>query len=141
MADLVTTGRGDRVIRSQSEVEADMGLRPIEQLLARRAQLIEEVSDLRAKYGSFGTYEALRKIELSRLCGLVRAVATADEERISNDVVDERAHAHPDYIDFVTTATTERARWAILEGRVQAIELYIRRGQSVASYLTAEARL
>jgi hypothetical protein len=141
MADHIPTGRGDRATRSQSEVEAEMGLRPIEELLARRAQLIRDVADLRARYGSFGTFDHLRKIELSRLCGLIRAQATEAGDRISNDVVDERAHAHPDYIDFIATATKERAEWAVLEGKVEAIEWYIRRGQSVASYLTAEARL
>ena len=126
---------------SMEDVERKMGLRPLSELLGKRAALIEEVADLRARYGSFGTFDHLRKIELSRLCGLIRAQATAEGRKVSNDVVDEEAHAHPDYIGFIATATEERARWAILEGKVEAIEWYIRRGQSVASYLTAEARL
>jgi len=140
-SDHIPTGRGDRVMRSQSEVEAEMGLRPIEELLARRAQLIREVSDLRARYGSFGTFDHLRKIELSRLFGLIRARATEGKKRPSDKQVEHEAHAHPDYIDFIATATKERAEWAVLEGKVEAIEWYIRRGQSVASYLTAECRL
>jgi hypothetical protein len=141
MADHIPTGRGDRAIRSQSEVEAEMGLRPIEELLARRAQLIRDVAPLRALYGSFGTFDDMRKVELSRIKGLIRAEATAEGRKVSNDIVNDEAHAHPDYVDYITKATNERAHWVNLEGKVEAIEWYIRRGQSVASYLTAECRL
>lgn len=123
------------------DMEAKMSLQPIEELLAERDHIVNQVADLRARYGSFGTFDHLRKVELSRIKGLIRAQATRDHRKVNNEQVDEEAHAHPDYIDFITTATVERAKWVRLEAMIDGIDMTINRGQAVARYSTAEMHL
>jgi len=60
---------------------------------------------------------------------------------MNNEMVDEEAHAHPDYIEFITTATTERAKWVKLEAMIDGIDMTINRGQAIARYSAAEAHL
>ena len=122
------------------DTEARMGIEPIDQLLAEREHLVNQVVDLRAKYGPFGTWDHLRKITLSVIKGAIRAQAVRDKRKLNNEQVDEEAHAHPDYIELVTVATRERAEWAKLEARVEAIGFRINRGQSIARYLSSEPR-
>jgi hypothetical protein len=55
--------------------------------------------------------------------------------------VDDAAHSHPDYIDFITKATVERAEWAKVESQIEAIDATIQRSNAVIRYLTSEARL
>jgi hypothetical protein len=124
-----------------SDVELRIGLQPVEELLAQRRTLIEKVADMRARFGPFGTADHLRKIELSRLHGLIRAQALRDKRRITNQQVDEEAHAHPDYYDFVTAMTIKRAEWVKLEAQIEEIDMTINRGQAIARYLALEARL
>lgn len=121
--------------------EIRAGVDPIDQLLDERSVLVDRVADLRARYGSFGTFDHLRKIELSRICGLIRAQATRDKRKMNNDQVDEEAHAHPDYIDFITAATKGRAEWVRLEARIDAIEMRVNRGQAVLRFVSSEPKL
>lgn len=124
-----------------TEVEHRIGLRPIEELLARRGELVEKVADLRARFGPFGTFEHLRKIELARIEGLIRIEAMRDKRKITNDQVKSEAHAHPDYIEMVIEATKQRARWVKLEARIEEIDMTINRGQAITRFLAAEAHL
>lgn len=124
-----------------SDMELKMSIQPIEELLAERAVIVRELADLRARFGSFGTWDHLRKVELSRLKGLIRALATRHGRKMNNEQVDEEAHAHPDYIDFITAATMQRARWVKLEADMEEIEMKVNRGQAVARFASAEARL
>jgi hypothetical protein len=121
--------------------EVRAGVDPINQLLDERSVLVERVADLRARFGSFGTFDHLRKIELSRLSGLIRAQATRDKRKMNNDQVDEEAHAHADYIDFITEATKQRAEWVRTEAKIDAIDMRINRGQAVLRFVTSEPRV
>lgn len=135
--------RPDQVVArpARREVEERMGIAPLEELLEERRTLVRQVASLRARYGPFGTADNLRKIELSRLGAILRAQATERQEKVTEAKLDEMAHADPRYTDFVTIQTRERADWIILEDAIQAIEDQIRRDNTLASYLTAEARL
>jgi hypothetical protein len=119
-----------------------MGLQPLEELLAEREILVKKVADLRARHGSFGTYADLRKIKLATIAQMVRAKATKDnEKKLTAAEVDDRAHCHTAYVDFVITSTRERAEWAVLENQIQGIDETIMRGQAIARFLAAEAKL
>lgn len=120
---------------SMSDTEIRFGLQPIAELLAERAHLIDQVATLRARYGAFGTFDNLRKVELARLKALSRAQMTAAGAKVTNDQLDDLAHSHPDYIGFITTATVERAQWAKLEAAIEGIDFTIQRGQAVARLL------
>lgn len=125
-----------------AEAEARLGIQPIDELLDQRHHLVDKVADLRAQYGPFGTFDHIRKIELARLKGLVRAQAVRDGiKKLTNDEVDDTAHDHPDYRDLITRATRDRAAWVRLEAEIEAIDATINRGQAVARFAAAEARL
>jgi len=126
---------------SMRDAEVRMGLEPIDDLLHERAELIDQVATLRAKYGSFGVGDHIRKIELSRLKGAIRAQAHRDKRKLNNEQVDEEAHAHPDYHDLITQMTLDRAELVRLESHIEAIEFKINRGQMVGRYLTSELHL
>lgn len=126
---------------SQRDVEEKMGAEPVDLLLAKRWKYVMKVADLRARYGSFGTYDDLRKIELARIKGLVRAQAVRDGVKLNNDQVDDAAHAHPDYIEFVTLATRQRAEWVKLEAAIEDVDFRIQRGQMLGRYAAAELTL
>lgn len=131
-----------RAVSPMAEIESRLGIQPIEELLDQRYHLVEQVADLHARYGGFGTFDHLRKIELARIAALIRAQALRDGlKKLSNDEVDDRAHAHPDYVDFITAATMERARWYKLQTQISGIEMTINRGQAVARFATAERTL
>lgn len=126
-----------------AEIEARASVQPIEELLDERATLIQRVANLRAVYGSFGTWEAQRKMMLARLKGQVRAEALrgATARKLTNDQIDDEAHDHPEYMDFITMATKERAAWIVLEAKIEAIDFRVQRGQAVLRFASAEARL
>ena len=125
------------------ELEARASVQPIDELLDERSTLIAKVALLRAVYGSFGTWEANRKIMLARLKGQIRAEASrsATARKLTNDQIDDEAHDHPEYMDFITTATKDRAQWIVLESKIEGIDFKIQRGQAVMRFATAEARL
>jgi hypothetical protein len=118
-----------------------MGLQPLEELLAERDVLVRKVADLRARHGAFGTYNDLRKIKLSAIAQLIRAKALRDRIKVTGPMVEDAAHADPRYVEFVTTATMERAQWAILENHIQGIDETIMRGQAIARFVSNETRL
>lgn len=123
------------------EIEARMGIPSIESLLAERDDLVKQVAPLRAKHGPFGTYDALRKVELSTIASVLRAQAVADGRKMTEAGIDEAAHADDRYIAFITLATQEKAEWAILENTITGITDAIQRGNVIARYLAAEAHL
>ncbi len=122
------------------EVEFRAGVEPLELLLTRRRDLVKRVAVLRAVHGPFGTWDAQRKIELSRIKTLVRAQATMAKAKMNNDQVDEEAHAHPDYTAFITTAIKERAEFYRLESEIEDVDYRINRGQALLRYAASEPK-
>ena len=123
------------------DTEVRLGVQPVEEALAERAVLVERVADLRARFGSFGTFDHLRKIELARLAGLVRAQAVRDKVKMTAAEVEDATHSHPDYRDFITAATARRAEWVKVESQIEAIDAAIQRSNAIIRYVTSEARL
>lgn len=124
-----------------ADVEVRIGIQPIEELLAERDALVKKVAPLRARHAAFGTYEALRKIELATIAETIRAQAVADGKKITEDAIKDRAHAHPRYVQFIADATNEKAKWAELENLIQDVADTINRGQAVARFVSAEVHL
>lgn len=126
---------------ARSEVEKRLNLSPIEALLAKRSELVEQVAVLRARHGSFGTRDAERKIKLCTIKMTVRARLVANGAKATDAAVDDMAHSDPAYMEWVTNATREASELQVLEDRIDYINDLIRRDQSLASFLTQEARL
>lgn len=123
------------------EIESRMGLIPLEELLAERDELVAQVAPLRARHGSFGTYDALRTIELAKAAAAVRGRAVAESQKVTEAFIEEAARSSESYAAWVTQATLEKAEWAVLENRIDGINDTINRGQAVARYLSAEVSL
>ena len=128
-------------VLGMGDVESRMQIPPIAELLAERAELVKQVAPLRARFGTFGTYDDLRKIELARIAAIHRAKAFVDGNKVTEAQIDEMAHGDDRYAKFVLEATQQRATWAILEDRIQGISDVIMRGQAIARYLTGELAL
>jgi hypothetical protein len=125
----------------QTDVEQRMQLIPLEDLLRERDDLVTQVARLRALYSAGGTFDALRKIELSKAAAVVRAQATLEGKKVTEAYLDEMAHVSKSYVDFIVKATSERADWITLEARIEGIDFTINRGQACAKYITAELGL
>lgn len=131
----------DHIVTPTADIESRMGIQPLEELLAERDVLVKEVAVMRAKHAPFGTYDALRKIQLSAIATGIRAEATAKNEKKTEACVSDEAHAHDTYVAFVLDATREKAEWIQKENAIQGIEDRINRDQAVARFVAAEVHL
>jgi hypothetical protein len=130
------------VLRSpMADVEHRLGVRPIEEMLALRQEAIEDLATLRARHGSFGTWDHERKTLLATLRMKARAIATRDGLKVTEAWLDDNAHDAPEYYALVTQATQERSQLTLLEAKVEAVDAEIQRANAITRYLTSEARL
>lgn len=60
-------------------------------------------ADLEAWFGSFGMYDHLRKARLAMCAEMIRAGAAAGDSKLSEARVNDLAHTHPAYLDFLFT--------------------------------------
>lgn len=121
------------------DYEDRVGVMPVAELNAHRLTLTEAVAELRAIYGPFGSRDVMRKIELARIKTLVRAQYQAAGTKVTNDVADDEAHAHPDYITFVTKQIHEAADYFRKEARLESLEALDRRSNTMTYYARTEA--
>jgi hypothetical protein len=124
------------------DIEDRLGIDRLDLLMAQRADLVEQVATLRARHGTFGLADAERTIELARIAGLIRAQALRDKTpRFTVDEMKAVCHAHPDYMEWVTQATIDRANLYRLENKITDINDLIYRGNVLARFAASEARL
>lgn len=134
--------RSTYIVGNRVETESRMGVESLEALLDDRTRLVAEVADLRALFGSFGTWDHRRKIELARLSGEIRArLKLAGDVKVTEALLDEEAHAHPAYMQFIIDATRKRAEWTILENKIQNINDTILRDNAIARFASSEMHL
>ena len=126
---------------SMAELEAKMGIPPLEGLLAERDELVQQVARLRARHGSFGTWDAERKIALEQAAAVIRAQSALEQKKVTEAALDEAAHTTGNYVDFITASISEKADWIILENRIQGIEDTLLRANAIARYLSSEMML
>lgn len=125
----------------RAEIERRLGLEPIESVLTHRAQLVAEVAGLRAKFGSFGTFDAERKTKLATIKMRIRAQMTASGVKLTESAMDDEAHADLDYIAYITDATRSRAKLQVLEDQIQAVNDMLQRDKTLAHFSAQELRL
>lgn len=124
-----------------SDAEIRAQVIPLEELLAERDEIVSQLARLRAQFGAGGTYDAQRKIELSKAQAVVRAQAALEGKKVTEAYLEEAAHCADSYISFVTDATSARADWIVLEERLAGIDFTINRGQATMKFATAELGL
>lgn len=131
----------EKLYTPQGEIEARCGLIPLEELLSERDELVSQVARLRAVHGPFGTYDALRKIELAKVAAMIRAQSVLEGKRVTESYLEESSHCHDAYVAWVTTMTTEKADYIILENRIAGINDTIMRGNVVGRFVSQEIGL
>jgi hypothetical protein len=131
------------VARSRmADIEDAIGVRPIEEVLAERDAVVDEMADLWARYGPGGTWGDHRKSELSAIKMRLRAEYQRDKsQKVTDGYLEDAGHADPGYMALITEATQDRARLKLMEKRLDSIEHAIQRANSVVHYRASEVRL
>jgi hypothetical protein len=124
----------------RTDIELRAGVDPLEGLLAERARLVGRVSQLRPLFGKTDGWDLQRGIELARIKGLIRAHATQQKEQITVAQIEAEAHAHPQYVAFVTRGLKMMEEWVQVEERLKTIEMTINRDQALLRYVASEPR-
>jgi len=108
-----------------TEWEEGAGVTPLDVLHAQRHTLITDSSRIAGWYGNFGSWDAHRKSMLS-LCAM-RVRLDFEGQKITEAQVDDRAHAHPEYVAFLARTDGERAAWIITQDTINGINERIKR--------------
>lgn len=121
-----------------ADTELRAGVQPIEELLDEHRHVRQKFAALWAKYGPGGVADHMRKAELARLVEYLRAMAIAEERKVTEAALDAAAHSHKQYLDFIAEMTKERAEFYELQAQLQEIEWKVNRGQAMIRYSTIE---
>lgn len=125
---------------TRAELEARAGIQSLDLLQAKRSALVADAAPLRALYGSFGGWDAKRKVLLAIQELRVRDEAARAETKLTEGKVDALAHASAAYQAFIDQSNLERSRWIILEDAIDALTEQINRDQALLRYLTSEPK-
>jgi hypothetical protein len=125
---------------ARAEAEARAGIDPLDDLLYERSQIVAKLAPLRAIYGSWGTIDHSRKVELARCRQIVQSKAARDGVKMTVDDLDMAARLHPDYMGFIAQMTSGRTEWITLEEQVTEIDYRINRGQALLRYIASEPK-
>lgn len=123
-----------------AELEQRIGVEPLDALLDRRTTLVNKLAPMFALYGTGGVAESQLSAERCRIVGLLRAMAAAKEEKITEAALEAGSRAHPDYLNLIAQQTTERAEFFRLNEELHTIDFRINRGQALIKAWASEAR-
>lgn len=116
-------------------------IEPLDRLHAQRRKIEKEYHPLWALYGPGGVWDSVRKALLDSTAAKIRKEALDAGRKVTDGSIDEAAHAHKEYQDFLVTSVTERQTFSKLSMDLQEIEDRIRRGDALLRLSAAEARL
>lgn len=127
-------------VSTGTDIELKSGAEPLDVLLDRRQNIVAALAPLWAQYGSGGVAESRLSAERSRVVGLLRAMAAAQEQKITEAALEAGSRAHPDYLALIAQQTTERAEFFRLNEELHTIDFRINRGQALIKAWASEAR-
>lgn len=123
MADLSTPDGGTR--------ERLLGLLPVDDIVEAYMVATSAYAPLRAKHGTNGTFEHDRKALLANLRVGIRRHAQTPAMRVqkalTDAAIDDLAHAHPEYQQFLTDSRSEKQQMAELEGTMASLTMLANR--------------
>jgi hypothetical protein len=120
------------------EIEARVGIAPLDELQADRRALVAQVAALKGLYGPFGGFDARRKVLLAICASEAREAAR--EVKTTEAAITDAAHAHDAYRDWITRTELERAEYIVLEDAITAITERIHRDNALIRYVTSEPK-
>jgi len=120
------------------EIEARVGIAPLDALQADRRALVAQVAALKGLYGPFGGFDARRKVLLAICASEAREAAR--EVKTTEAAITDAAHASDAYRDWITRTELERAEYIVLEDAITAITERIHRDNALIRYVTSEPK-
>lgn len=127
--------------RTRRDLEATVGVEPIESLQADRRQIIEELAPLRAKYGPGGTWDAQRKAHRSAVANALGLAIHKETGKKPSEAELERLAAGDERVQtWLDDAEKEMAEYFKLEIRATELTELINRDQALIRYATMEPR-
>lgn len=131
----------DSVMTAFREAQAGAGIPDVDDLLAKRAALIDAHKHDMAMYGPFGMWEPERKKRLALAVLKIRLEAEQAGGKVPPEkTVDHMAHAHKDYVAFLDESFIGKARWIQVQDKIDAIDQRILRGGQVLRLRSSEPR-
>ena len=127
-------------VSGATELELRADVEPLEKLLDERTNTVRKLAPLWALYGPGSSSESRLSSERSRIVGLLRAMAVANGEKITEAALEAGSRAHPDYIGFMAKMTTDRTEFYELEQKLHAIDFRLNRGQAILRAYASEVR-
>lgn len=124
----------------ENDIESNAGVESVDELLAKRFTIVEELAPLWAEYGPGGLGESRLSAERARLVEYLRSMAAKDERKVTESGLETASRAHKDYLDKMAEITTERAKFFKLQEQMRAIDFKINRGQSLLRAYASEVR-
>ena len=118
-------------VSMEAALEVTHGVEPLDRLLAALDSCAEEWSEGAALFGPGGTLDNLRKAKLSTIALQIRDERNTKGEKVTDGLVEQLAHAHPDYIAWLDQQTANRANWLALDAYRQGVWARINRGQAM----------
>lgn len=114
---------------------------PVERLLAERRAILPEFIELDAMHGRSGKWAEIRKMLWCSIAVRIREEAKAKNVKMTEAEIEQRAHADPEYEEFLARCIDEHKAWTTLDARLTEIEYRKVRGDRLLNLATAEARL
>lgn len=114
-------------------IESAVGVKGAGELVDERTHLVRQAANLRARHGSFGTWDHERKVLLAKLRATIRAGMAVAGTKMTEAAIDDSAHSHPDYIQFITDGIIDKAKWIEAEAMIEGIDFQFYRDQRVMS--------
>ena len=121
--------------------ELAFGARPMVEIADEWQVLADKMAPLWAKYGPNGTASAEIDAEEARLDGMIRAMAVADEKKVTEAQIKAAIAAHPDIKGLVARQTVERAEFYKLDKRMELLQMWAARGQAMLRLAANEPRI
>lgn len=126
------------VLDARREMEARVGIDPLDALQAKRAAAVAKAAPLRALRD---TFDARRKAERGKVLQLLNNERREKGEKdLAATLAETVASGDPRYVAFLDEAAFAFARLAILEDEIQAYTEIINRGQVLARFAANEPR-
>lgn len=125
--------------RTRSDIELAVGVEPIEQLHAKRRQLWSGNAKLYARVEMF-EHRRKKLLSLKKL-EIANGIDVAGGKRPTDATLDAMAHADEGYLNFLSAAEDDAARWALVEIALKEIDELINRDQRLIGFATSELRV
>jgi hypothetical protein len=122
------------------EAEGRAGVQSADELLAERQVITDRLAPLFALFGPGGMADTMRRSERARIAGLIRAMAVASGQKMTEAGLEEAAASHADYLQVMAEHTTGRAEYFKLNAQLEAVDFKLQRGQAVLRFVSSELR-